>query len=236
YGHLTFLDGVKERLHLFKSNLLEEGAFDVVVNGYGSVFHIVSPFYHGIKDPQIEMIDPTLKGTLNILGSVAKHHRVVLTSFVVAVAFNGKPRTPKVVVDETWWSNLDFCRESHLWYVLSKILAIAWMFVKDKTFNMVIINPTMVIGILLRPILNASCAFLLQFLNSVLYFKATDVSLVTISKDYTVILDGVDGTKKSIEERCEQIKSAIELSTSDYDKEKLQGLAKISGGVANMHV
>ncbi|GJS95763.1 chaperonin CPN60-2, mitochondrial [Tanacetum coccineum] len=55
---------------------------------------------------------------------------------------------------------------------------------------------------------------------------------VTISKDDTVILDGA-GDKKGIEERCEQLRSSIELSTSDYDKEKLQErLAKLSGGVA----
>ncbi|PHT38535.1 Chaperonin CPN60-2, mitochondrial [Capsicum baccatum] len=59
---------------------------------------------------------------------------------------------------------------------------------------------------------------------------------VTISKDDTVILDGA-GEKKSIEERCEQIRSAIESSTSDYDKEKLQErLAKISGGVAVLKI
>ncbi|OIS96488.1 PREDICTED: chaperonin CPN60-2, mitochondrial-like [Nicotiana attenuata] len=59
---------------------------------------------------------------------------------------------------------------------------------------------------------------------------------VAISKDDTVILDGA-GEKKSIEERCEQIRSTIELSTSDYDKEKLQErLAKISGGVAVLKI
>ncbi|GAA0141828.1 hypothetical protein LIER_02880 [Lithospermum erythrorhizon] len=59
---------------------------------------------------------------------------------------------------------------------------------------------------------------------------------VTISKDDTVILDGA-GDKKSIEERCEQIRSGIELSTSDYDKEKLQErLAKLSGGVAVLKI
>ncbi|XVE81468.1 hypothetical protein DITRI_Ditri15bG0066600 [Diplodiscus trichospermus] len=59
---------------------------------------------------------------------------------------------------------------------------------------------------------------------------------VTVSKDDTVILDG-DGDKKAIEERCEQIRSAIELSTSDYDKEKLQErLAKLSGGVAVLKI
>ncbi|CAN6551960.1 unnamed protein product [Malus baccata var. baccata] len=48
----------------------------------------------------------------------------------------------------------------------------------------------------------------------------------------TVILDGA-GDKKAIDERSEQIRLAIELSTSDHDKEKLQErLAKLSGGVA----
>ncbi|XP_075511585.1 chaperonin CPN60-2, mitochondrial [Primulina tabacum] len=59
---------------------------------------------------------------------------------------------------------------------------------------------------------------------------------VSISKDDTVILDGA-GEKKVIEERSEQIRSAIELSTSDYDKEKLQErLAKLSGGVAVLKI
>ncbi|OWM62803.1 chaperonin CPN60-2, mitochondrial-like [Punica granatum] len=59
---------------------------------------------------------------------------------------------------------------------------------------------------------------------------------VTISKDNTVILDGA-GDKKAIEERCDQLRSAMELSTSDYDKEKLQGrLAKLSGGVAVLKI
>ncbi|XP_040374104.1 chaperonin CPN60-2, mitochondrial isoform X5 [Rosa chinensis] len=59
---------------------------------------------------------------------------------------------------------------------------------------------------------------------------------VTISKDDTVILDGA-GDKKEIEERCEQIRSAIEASTSDYDREKLQErLAKLSGGVAVLKI
>ncbi|CAL0333543.1 unnamed protein product [Lupinus luteus] len=59
---------------------------------------------------------------------------------------------------------------------------------------------------------------------------------VTISKDDTVILDGA-ADKKALEERCEQIRSAIDNSTSDYDKEKLQErLAKLSGGVAVLKI
>ncbi|KAG5628865.1 hypothetical protein H5410_000582, partial [Solanum commersonii] len=168
--HLTSLDGAKERLHLFKANLLEEGSFDAVFEGCEGVFHTASPCYLEVKDPQAEMIDPALKGTLNVLESVAKTpsvRRVVLTSSVAAVVFNGKPRTPEVVVDETWWSDPDFCRESQLWYMLSKTLAedAAWKFMKEKTFDMVTINPAMVIGSLLQPTLNTSAAAILQLLN-----------------------------------------------------------------------
>lgn len=59
---------------------------------------------------------------------------------------------------------------------------------------------------------------------------------VTVSKDDTVVLDGA-GDKKAIEDRCSQLRSAIELSTSDYDREKVQErLAKISGGVAILKI
>ncbi len=59
---------------------------------------------------------------------------------------------------------------------------------------------------------------------------------VTITKEDTTIVDGA-GAKKEIEARCSQIKSQIEETTSDYDKEKLQErLAKLSGGVAVLKV
>tara|TARA_B110000263_G_scaffold248546_1_gene263721 strand:- start:1076 stop:2713 length:1638 start_codon:yes stop_codon:yes gene_type:complete len=59
---------------------------------------------------------------------------------------------------------------------------------------------------------------------------------VTIDKDNTTIVNG-SGDSKSIEDRVNQIKSQIESTTSDYDKEKLQErLAKLSGGVAVLYV
>ncbi|CAB4309145.1 unnamed protein product [Prunus armeniaca] len=157
--HLLGLDGAQERLQLFKANLLEEGSFDSAVDGCEGVFHTASPFYHDVTDPKAELLDPAVKGTLNVLNSCAKSQsirRVVLTSSIAAVAYNGKPRTPDVVVDETWFTDADFCKESKLWYVLSKTLAedAAWKFVKEKGIDMVTINPAMVIGPLLQPTLN----------------------------------------------------------------------------------
>jgi chaperonin GroEL len=59
---------------------------------------------------------------------------------------------------------------------------------------------------------------------------------VTIDKDNTTIVNG-GGNKKYIESRVNQIKSQIETTTSDYDKEKLQErLAKLAGGVAVLYV
>ena len=59
---------------------------------------------------------------------------------------------------------------------------------------------------------------------------------VTITKDDTTIVDGV-GEKDAIEARIGQIKTQIEATTSDYDKEKLQErLAKLAGGVAVIRV
>lgn len=61
-------------------------------------------------------------------------------------------------------------------------------------------------------------------------------STVTIDKDNTTIVGG-KGKKDDIAARVNQIKAQIEVTTSDYDKEKLQErLAKLSGGVAVLNV
>ncbi|NNK26820.1 MAG: chaperonin GroEL, partial [Flavobacteriaceae bacterium] len=59
---------------------------------------------------------------------------------------------------------------------------------------------------------------------------------VTIDKDNTIVVNGA-GKKDMIKNRVNQIKSQIETTTSDYDKEKLQErLAKLAGGVAVLYV
>ncbi len=61
-------------------------------------------------------------------------------------------------------------------------------------------------------------------------------SRVTINKDDTTIIDG-NGKEDDITARVNQLKSQIESTTSDYDREKLQErLAKLSGGVAVLYI
>ena len=79
-----------------------------------------------------------------------------------------------------------------------------------------------------------------QFISEDLGLKLENVELeqlgtakrVVVGKDATLIVQG-GGKKKDIESRVEQIRSQIEKTTSDYDREKLQErLAKLTGGVA----
>src|SRR6266480_2084623 len=59
---------------------------------------------------------------------------------------------------------------------------------------------------------------------------------VTVDKDNTTIIDGA-GTQKHIEGRIKQLRTQVEETTSDYDREKLQErLAKLAGGVAIIRV
>eukprot|EP00978_Attheya_sp_CCMP212_P019921 scaffold56562_cov53-Attheya_sp.AAC.4 len=59
---------------------------------------------------------------------------------------------------------------------------------------------------------------------------------ISVTKSDTTVLGG-GGEKSGIEERCELIRSSIETTKSDYEREKLQErLAKLSGGVAIIRV
>jgi chaperonin GroEL len=59
---------------------------------------------------------------------------------------------------------------------------------------------------------------------------------ITIDNDNTTIIEGA-GETKDIQARIEQIRREIEITTSDYDREKLQErLAKLAGGVAQVNV
>ncbi|XP_031273711.1 cinnamoyl-CoA reductase 1-like [Pistacia vera] len=168
--HLHELEGAKERLHLFKANLLEEGSFDSAVDGCEGVFHTASPAFLSNYDPQSELIDPALKGTLTVLRSSAKVKsvkRVVITSSMATVAFNGKPLTPDLVVDETWFSDPAFCKESKYWYHLSKTLAeeAAWKFAKENGIDLVTLHPGLVIGPFLQSTVNFSTKVILDIIN-----------------------------------------------------------------------
>lgn len=63
---------------------------------------------------QKELIDPAVEGTLNVLKSCKKIStikRVVVTSSMATITHNNNPLTHGVVMDETWHSDLAFCKK-----------------------------------------------------------------------------------------------------------------------------
>ncbi len=73
-------------------------------------------------------------------------------------------------------------------------------------------------------------------LNSTTIDQLGKAKQVVIQKENTIIVDGA-GDKEAIKSRVNQIRAAIETTTSDFDREKLQErLAKLAGGVAVIKV
>ncbi|XP_076883828.1 phenylacetaldehyde reductase-like [Bidens hawaiensis] len=168
--HLLALDGAKERLLLFEANLTVDGSFDAAVNGCVCVFHTASPVLHPVHDPQAQLIDPAVKGTLNVLKSAAKVQslkKVVLTSSMATIMYGVKLPESDGVVDETWFSDPLVCEQTKLWYHVSKILAedAAVTFAKDNGLDLVVINPGYVIGPILQPTLNLTSEGMLSLLK-----------------------------------------------------------------------
>ncbi|KAJ0682894.1 putative cinnamyl-alcohol dehydrogenase [Helianthus annuus] len=160
--HLLALDGAKERLSLFEANLSVEGSFDSAVDGCVCVFHTASPVLLSVDDPQLELLDPAVKGTLNVLKSSAKVEsvkRVVLTSSVATVMYGVKLPESGGVVDETWFSDPVVCEQS-------KAENAAVKFSRENGLDLVIINPGYVIGPLLQPSINLTSEGFRSFIET----------------------------------------------------------------------
>jgi len=158
YSYLSSLPGAKERLELIQADLLTEGAFDSAVAGCEYVLHTASPYFVNVKDPQQELVDPAVKGTTNVLNSCKKAgsvKRVVLTSSMAAIT--DEPNSDKVFTENDW-NTLSSLKRNPYYYSKVEAEKSAWDFVKSNEtgFDLVAINPFMVIGPSLSPGLNES--------------------------------------------------------------------------------
>ena len=158
YEYLTSLPGAAGRLELMQAELLTEGSYDEAIAGREYIIHTASPYVLDVKDPQKDLVDPALKGTMNVLQSCAKAgsvKKVVLTSSVVAVY--DEPVSGHVYTEKDWNETSSLTRNP---YYYSKTLAerSAWEYVEKENpaFELAVINPGAVIGTSLVPSLNTS--------------------------------------------------------------------------------
>ncbi|XP_042494919.1 cinnamoyl-CoA reductase 1-like [Macadamia integrifolia] len=168
-AHLKKLDNALENLQLFKADLLDYSSLPTAIAGCIGLFHTASPVPSGmVLNPEVELIEPAVTGTLNVLKacSETKVKRVVIVSSIAAVLMN--PNWPKnQVMDDTCWSDKEYCRETKNYYCLSKTLAEseAWEYAKRSGLDVVTILPTLVIGPMLQATLNASSRVILRLLK-----------------------------------------------------------------------
>lgn len=139
-------------IEYFQGDLLTEGSFDACFNSCSIVFHTASPFALDVQDPQKDLVDPALKGTINALTSVGKSpsvRRVVLTSSCAAVYGDNADRS---LVSGGVFSESDWNTTSsliHNPYSFSKTLAEkkAWEISEQQDqWDLVTINPSFVMG------------------------------------------------------------------------------------------
>jgi dihydroflavonol-4-reductase len=144
-------------LELVEADLLTEGSFDRATEGCSYVLHTASPYTLTVKDPQRELVAPAVNGTINVLASCerARVNRVVLTSSMAAVT--DEPESDRVLTEADWNTKSSLERNP---YYFSKTLAerAAWDFVKQRRpwFDLVSVNPFLIVGPSLVPGLNTS--------------------------------------------------------------------------------
>jgi nucleoside-diphosphate-sugar epimerase len=167
-AHLTSLPGAAERLTLLEADLLTPGAFDEAVAGCVGVYHMASPFFLEGQSEAL-MIPPAVDGTKNVLGSCTRHavRKVVLTSSTAAiyVQFGAKPKAH--VYSEADWSHDERMRAHNAWYCISKTEAekAATAQLAEAGIPLAVMNPCLVIGPMLQPTLNTSCAAVLSYMS-----------------------------------------------------------------------
>lgn len=169
YAHWKTIDKASENLKLFKADLLDYNSLCSAIKGCEGVFHVASPVPSTtVPNPEVELIEPAVKGTLNVLRACdeAKVKRVVIVSSMVAVCMN--PSLPKgQVMDENWWSDKEYCRATKNWYCLSKTEAEseAWECAKRSGLDVVTICPSLILGPILHSAVNASSKVLIKLLK-----------------------------------------------------------------------
>ncbi len=136
------------KLKLFEADLLEPGSLDAALEGCDALIHTAAAVILASRDPQKKIIDVAVKGTQNVLDSVAKTpsvERIVMTSSIAAVMSYDQ-------LDATYTED-DWCRSDDIRldpYGMGKAQSerLLWEFA-DKyadRVQAVAINPSVVIG------------------------------------------------------------------------------------------
>ncbi len=163
----SHLDVLGERhpgkLALFEADLLEPGSLDAALDGCNALIHTAAAVILAAPDPQRQIIDVAVKGTQNVLDSVARTpsvKRIVMTSSVAAVM--SYDQQDKIYTEDDW-CNSDDIRVNPYGMAKTQSERLLWEFADKHADRVqaVAINPSVVIG---RPLakhhIRSSLAFI----------------------------------------------------------------------------
>ena len=192
---LRALAGAADRLDLVEADLVADGSFDSAAAGCEYVIHTASPYVLDTTDPQRDLVDPAVNGTRNVLGAcqrAATVKRVVLTSSTAAVT--DEPDSYHVLTESDWNEKSSLERNP---YYYSKTLAerAAWTFMdeRNRTFDLVVINPFLVVGPSIVPGLNTSNQIFVDLL------EGTYPGIVNLTWGFVDVRDVADAHVRAME-------------------------------------
>ncbi len=164
-AHLWALTGAVQQLTLVAADLTDQDPFSAHVD-VDTIMHMASPYAIDVKDPQRDLVEPAVKGTLSMLRAAAQSRRVkrvILTSSMAAVTDQPDGR----VLTEKDWNTRSSLRRNPYYYSKAMAERAAWDFVEREkpAFDLVVINPFMVIGPSLTAALNASNRILVDIIK-----------------------------------------------------------------------
>ncbi|GMH42956.1 hypothetical protein BSKO_10878 [Bryopsis sp. KO-2023] len=204
--HLKALPGANERLMLFKADLEKEGAFDAPMEGCRFVIHTAAVVRMQAKKgrERAELIDPSLNGVKNVLGSVNRCkdvEKVILTSSVAAVVGDHWERGKNHVYTENDWNTS--CTDTYLPYHQAKKVSeeMARDIAKAQSrWTLVVLNPCLVCG---PPLGNMKCesvGFMRKILNGSyggllpnVTYCVVDVDDVAAAHTLAMVKEGAEG-------------------------------------------
>nr|BAJ21535.1 dihydroflavonol 4-reductase [Dahlia pinnata] len=168
--HLIELPKAETNLTLWKADLTQEGSFDEAIEGCHGVFHVATPMDFESKDPENEIIKPTIEGILGIVRSCAKAKTVKKLVFTSSAGTVNAQEKQLPVYDESHWSDLDFIYSIKMtaWmYFVSKTLAekAAWKATTEDNIDFISIIPTLVVGPFITPSFPPSLITALSLIN-----------------------------------------------------------------------
>ncbi len=194
-GRLRALPAAAERLELVEADLTSAGSFDAPALGCDTVMHTASPYALTVNDPRIDLVDPAVNGTREVLAACAKAfsvRRVVLTSSMAAVT--DEPDSAHTLTEADWNTKSSLSRNPY-YYAKTMAERAAWTFIGEKKpqFDLIAINPFMVIGPSLTAGLNTSNQVLVDIV------KGTYPGIISLTWGFVDVRDVAEAHIRAME-------------------------------------